>query len=143
MPAARETSNKATAMRLLDAMNSGDLELMSRTADEIFQPDVKQHSPFETTGVQAIKEMVFERLYRAFPDLHITLEDMIEEGDKVAVKDLVTGTHLGEFNGLPPTGKSVSYREIFIARFANGRIAEAWGVVDIFTQMKQLGVIPV
>lgn len=142
MPAAQETSNKATAMRLLDAMNSGDLELMSRTADEIFEPDVKQHSPVEATGVQAIKEMVFERLYRAFPDLHITLEDMIEEGDKVAVKDLVTGTHLGELNGLPPTGKSVSYREIFIARFANGRIAEAWGVVDIFTQMKQLGVIP-
>jgi steroid delta-isomerase-like uncharacterized protein len=129
-------------MRLLDAMNSGDLELMSRTADEIFQPDVKQHSPFETTRAQAIKEMVFESLYRAFPDLHITLEDMIEEGDKVAVKDLVTGTHLGEFNGLPPTGKSVSYREIFIVRFANGRIAEAWGVVDIFAQMKQLGVIP-
>ena len=142
MPAAQETSNKATAMRLLDAMNSGDLEFMSRTADEIFEPDVRQHSPVEATGVQAIKEMVFERLYRAFPDLHITLEDMIEEGDKVAVKDLVTGTHLGEFNGLPPTGKSVSYREIFIARFANGRIAEAWGVVDVFTQMKQLGVIP-
>jgi len=129
-------------MRLLDAMNSGDLEFMSRTADEIFEPDVRQHSPVEATGVQAIKEMVFERLYRAFPDLHITLEDMIEEGDKVAVRDLVTGTHLGEFNGLPPTGKSVSYREIFIARFANGRIAEAWGVVDVFTQMKQLGVIP-
>lgn len=142
MPAGQEASNKATAMRLLDAMNSGDLEFMSRTADEIFEPDVRQHSPVEATGVQAIKEMVFERLYRAFPDLHITLEDMIEEGDKVAVKDLVTGTHLGEFNGLPPTGKSVSYREIFIARFANGRIAEAWGVVDVFTQMKQLGVIP-
>jgi steroid delta-isomerase-like uncharacterized protein len=142
MSAVQETSNKATGIRLLDAMNSGDVELVSQTVDEIFEPDVKQHIPFEVTGVQTLKEMVFERLYRAFPDLHITLEDVIEEGDKVVLRDTVTGTHLGEFNGLPPTGKSVSYSEIFIARFANGRIAEMWGVVDIFTQMKQLGLIP-
>jgi predicted ester cyclase len=44
--------------------------------------------------------------------------------------------------GLPPTGKSVTYNEIFIFRFAGGRIAETWGVVDVFSQMKQLGVIP-
>jgi steroid delta-isomerase-like uncharacterized protein len=141
MSAAQETSNKATGMRLLDAMNSGDAELVAQTVDEIFEPGVKQHSPFEATGVQTLKEMVFTRLYRAFPDLHITIEDVIEEGDKVVVRDTVTGTHLGEFNGLPPTGKAVSYSEIFIIRFANGRIAEIWGVVDIFTQMKQLGLV--
>jgi steroid delta-isomerase-like uncharacterized protein len=89
-----------------------------------------------------IKEMVIARLYRAFPDLHITIEDLIEEGDKVVEKDTVTGTHRGEYNGLPPTGKSVSYTEIFIMRFVNGRIAETWGVVDIFSQLKQLGMIP-
>lgn len=142
MSAAQETSNKAIGMRLLDAMNSGDVELVAQTVDEIFDPDVRQHSPFEATGVQTLKEMVFERLYRAFPDLHITIEDVIEEGDKVVVRDTVTGTHLGEFDGRPPTGKSVAYSEIFIMRFANGRIAEIWGVVDIFSQMKQLGMIP-
>jgi steroid delta-isomerase-like uncharacterized protein len=136
------TTNKATIRRLMDAMNSGDAELVAQTVDEVFDPDVKQHTPFEATGVQTLKEMVFSRLYRAFPDLHVTLEDLIEEGDKVVEKDLVTGTHQGEFNGLPPTGKSVSYHEIFIMRFANGRIAEIWGVVDIFSQMKQLGLIP-
>ena len=56
-------------------------------------------------------------------------------------KDAVTGTHQGEFNGLPPTGRSVAYGEIFIMRFADGRIAEVWGVVDVFPQMKQLGMI--
>ena len=142
MSAAQQTSNKAIVMRLLDAFNTGDAELVSKTIDEVFDPDVKQHTPFEATGVQALKEGVFTTLYRAFPDIHITLEDMIEEGDKVVEKDTVTGTHQGEFNGLPPTGKSVRYTEIFIMRFANGRIAEIWGVVDIFTQMKQLGVIP-
>ena len=138
---AHETSNKATIRRLMDAMNTGDAELISQTVDEVFDPDVKQHSPFEATGTQALKEGVVARLYRAFPDLHITLEDLIEEGDKVVEKDLVTGTHQGEFNGLPPTGRSVSYHEIFIMRFANGRIAEIWGVVDIFSQMKQIGLI--
>ena len=141
MSAAQETSNKATVVRLMDAMNSGDMELVTQTIDEVFEPDVKQHTPFEVTGVQTMKEMVFGRLYQAFPDIHITIEDLIEEGDKVVEKDTVTGTHQGEFNGIPPTGKSVSYSEIFIMRFANGRIAEIWGVVDIFTQMKQLGLI--
>jgi predicted ester cyclase len=141
MSAAQETSNKATVMRLLDAMNSGDADLISQTVDEVFDPGVKQHTPFEATGVQTFKEMVFGRLYRAFPDIHITIEDLIADGDKVVEKDTVTGTHLGELNGLPPTGKPVAYTEIFIMRFVNGRIAEIWGVVDVFSQMKQLGMI--
>jgi predicted ester cyclase len=86
--------------------------------------------------------MVFTRLYRAFPDLHITVEDVIAEGDKLVERDTVTGTHQGEFMGLPPTGKTVSYSEIFIMRFVNGRIAEIWGVADALSQMKQLGMIP-
>ena len=122
-------------------MNTGDPELVSQTIDEVFEPDVKQHTPFEITGTQTLKEMVVARLYRAFPDLHITIEDLIADGDKVVEKDTVTGTHQGEYNGLPPTGKSVSYSEIFIMRFVNGRIAEVWGVVDLFSQMQQLGMI--
>jgi predicted ester cyclase len=81
-------------------------------------------------------------VHRAFPDLHITIEDLIEEGDKVVSRQSVTGTHQGEYMGIPPTGKSITYKEIFILRFAGGRIAETWGVVDLFSQMKQLGVIP-
>jgi predicted ester cyclase len=56
-------------------------------------------------------------------------------------RDTVTGTHQGEYMGIPPTGTSVTYNEIFIFRFVNGRIAETWGVVDVLSQMKQLGVI--
>ena len=84
----------------------------------------------------------FARLHRAYPDLHITIEDLIAEGDKVVSRNSVTGTHRGEYMGIPPTGKSVTYNEIFILRFLNGRIAETWGVVDVFSQLKQLGVIP-
>jgi predicted ester cyclase len=88
-----------------------------------------------------VKE-VFARLHRVFPDLHITIEDLVEEGDKVVSRNPVTGTHQGEYMGIPPTRKSVTYNEIFIFRFAGGRIAETWGVVDVLSQMKQLGVIP-
>jgi predicted ester cyclase len=84
---------------------------------------------------------VFARLHRVFGDLHVTIEDLIEEGDMVVSRNSVTGTHRGEYMGLPPTGKAVTYNEIFIFRFANGRVAETWGVVDVFSQMRQLGLI--
>jgi predicted ester cyclase len=142
MSAAQETSNKATIRRLHDAIKGG-VELVSQTIDEIVEPDVSFHAPVPTgaTGTQALKQ-VWPVLLRAFPDLHVTIEDLIEEGDKVVSRQTVTGTHQGEYMGLPPTGKSVTYNEIFICRFVNGRIAEIWGVVDVLSQMKQLGLIP-
>lgn len=57
-------------------------------------------------------------------------------------RNTVTGTHQGEYMGIPPTGKSVTYNEIFIVRFAGGRIAETWGAVDVLSQLRQLGAIP-
>jgi steroid delta-isomerase-like uncharacterized protein len=143
MSTAQKTSNKGKVRRFCDASNSGDPEVISRTIDELVEPEVliRTPMPLETTGAQAVKE-VFARLHRAFPDLHITIEDLVEEGDKVVFRNTVTGTHQGEYMGLPPTGRTVTYNEIFIARFAGGRIAGTWGVVDVLSQMKQLGAIP-
>jgi steroid delta-isomerase-like uncharacterized protein len=135
------TSNKATLRRFCDAMNSGDAELIAETIDELVAPDavIRTPLPIQTTGSEALKD-VFAKLHRAYPDLHITVEDVIEEDDKVVGRNTVTGTHQGEYMGLEPTGKSVTYNEIFIFRFAGGRIVETWGVVDVFSQLKQLGV---
>jgi len=142
MPAAQAASNKATFRRFHDAFaNSADTEFIAKMIDEIVEPGVKNHTPVEATGAQVLEEL-FARLHQAFPDLHVTVEDMIEEGDKVVGRNTLTGTHQGEYMGLPPTGKSITYNEIIIFRFANGRIAETWGVVDVFSQMKQLGMIP-
>jgi steroid delta-isomerase-like uncharacterized protein len=139
----RSTSNKATFSRLHDAMNSGDAELIAKTIDEVVEPDVliRTPLPIDATGAQALKQ-VWAVLLRAFPDLHVAVEDVIAEGDKVVCRNTVTGTHQGEYMGLPPTGKSITYNEIFIFRFAAGRIAETWGVVDVLSQMRQLGAIP-
>jgi steroid delta-isomerase-like uncharacterized protein len=143
MSTAQETSNKATVRRFDDVVSTGDAEVISKTIDELVEPDVPIHMPLpiQATGAQALKQ-VWAMLLRGLPDLHVAVEDVIAEGDKVVSRNTVTGTHQGEYRGLPPTGKSVTYNEIFIFRFAGGRIAEIWGVVDVFSQMKQLGVIP-
>jgi steroid delta-isomerase-like uncharacterized protein len=144
MSPGQATSNKATFRRLHDAVNSGDVELISKMIDEVVEPDVliRTPLPIEATGAKALKQ-VWATLLRAYPDLHMTVEDLIAEGDKVVCRNVVTGTHRGEYMGIPPTGKSVTYNEMFIVRFEGGRIAETWGVVDVLSQMRQLGAIPV
>jgi predicted ester cyclase len=136
------TSNRATFTRFHDAINTADAELISKTIDEVLEPEVLIRTPLpvEATGAQAMKELL-GRLRRAFPDLHIAVEDVVAEGDKIVSRNVVTGSHQGEYMGLPPTGKTVAYNEIFILRFVNGRIAEIWGVVDVFSRMQQLGAI--
>jgi steroid delta-isomerase-like uncharacterized protein len=143
MSTAQAASNKAMFRRFQDAANTGDAELISKTIDELVEPDalIRTPLPIQATGAQAVKQ-VWAMLLRGLPDLHITIEDLIADGDKVVSRNTVTGTHQGEYMGLPPTGKSITYNEIFIFSFVNGRIAETWGVVDVFSQMQQLGAIP-
>jgi steroid delta-isomerase-like uncharacterized protein len=128
MSAAQETTNKATFRDLTEAMNTGDRDLLSKAIDAAYAPDALIHTPMpvQATGSQAIKE-VFGALYRAFPDLHIEVDDLIEEGDKMVARNTVTGTHRGEYMGVPPTGKLIKYNEMFVMRFVNGRIAESGG----------------
>ncbi len=134
-------TNKAAIRRFHDATNTGNRELISKTIDELFAPDalIRTPLPIEASGAGALKE-VFARLLQLFPDLQVRIEDLIAEDDKVVSRNTVTGTHVGDYMGHPGTGKPVTYNEIFIFRFAGGRIAETWGVVDVFAQMRQIGV---
>ena len=143
MLTAEVTRNKETFRRFQDTMNTCDAAFISKAIDELVEPDATIRTPLpgDATGAEALKQ-VWAVLLRAFPDLHLTVEDLIGEADKVVARIVVTGTHLGEYMGLEPSGKSIAYDEIFIFRFADGRVVETWGVVDVFSQMKQLGVIP-
>ncbi|MGV0809633.1 ester cyclase [Mycolicibacterium setense] len=144
MSSVQLADNKEVCKRILDAANAHDDELLSQTVDALFDPDVRMTTPLpmQATGVEAIK-LVFTTLHRAFPDLHVEVVEMIAEGNAVAVRNTVTGTHKGgEYMGLPATGRSVTYNEIFIFRVEGGRVTETFGVVDVLTQMKQLGVLP-
>jgi SnoaL-like polyketide cyclase len=115
MPAAQIASNKATSTRFPDAVNSGDTELISKTIYEVFDPDVRLGGPLpiDATGAQALKQ-TWAILLRAYPDLHITVEDLITEGDKLVARNTVTGTRQSQYLSVPPTGKSVTYNEIFM-----------------------------
>jgi len=137
------TTNTARLKRFHSAANSGDLGTISKAIDEFVAPDVLFHAPVPmgATGAEALKR-VWEVLLRAFPDIHVAVEETIVEGDKVVSRNTVTGTHRGEYQGLAPTGKTVTYNEIFIFRFADGRIVEIRGVVDVLAQLRQLGAFP-
>ena len=142
MSTAEELSNKATFKRFHKAANTGDFEHLAKTIDEIVAPDavIRTPLPIDATGAELLKQ-VWAMLLGVYPDIHLTVEDVIAEGDKVVARNTVTGTHRGEFMGVGPTGKSVTYDEVFIFRFADGRVVETWGVVDVYAQMKQIGVL--
>ena len=80
--------------------------------------------------------------YRAtFPDVRITIEEMIAEGDKVAIRIVARGTHKGDLMGIAPTGRAVTVNEQHFVCFADGKIVEYWGVEDNLGMMQQLGVV--
>jgi steroid delta-isomerase-like uncharacterized protein len=143
-PVSDPASNKAIYRRFHNALGTRDLGLIAEAVDEVVDPDVLFHTPvpMDVTGKQAFTR-VWTVLLRAFPDIRVTVEDTIAEGDRVVFRNTVTGTHLGEYRGLPPTGRSVTYDEIFVVRFAHGRVVEVRGVVDVLSQLRQLGVIEV
>lgn len=136
------TDNKAIFADFQDAVNSGDLDAVLDAIDEVAAPDLIFHAPVPMggSGAEALKQ-VWTGLFRAYPDIHVEMEDLIAAGDKVIARNTVTGTNTGSFVGQPPTGKHVTYNEIFIIRFANGRMAEIWGVVDVYAQLTQLGLL--
>lgn len=85
----------------------------------------------------------FRALIEAFPNLRMTVEDLVADGDKAVARVRVTGTHRGDFMGIPPTGAAGDIQLIDIMRFdADGQVCEHWGVADMLSLMEQLGVVP-
>ena len=76
------------------------------------------------------------------PDLRVVIEDMIAEGDKVATRYTLEGTHEGELFGVPPTGQRLSIKSISVERVSDGKIQEHWRITDSLDMIQQLGVIP-
>ena len=133
--------NKALVQRLYDeVINQGNIDL----TDEFFSEDFVEHEAFPglpTTGPEAPKA-AFAMLLAAFPDLQITPDEMIGEGDKVTVRATMSGTHKGEFMGIPPTNKSFNAQIIDIIELHDGKATEHWGLTDQPAMMQQLGIAP-
>ncbi|HEY6057565.1 MAG TPA: ester cyclase, partial [Candidatus Limnocylindrales bacterium] len=110
--------------------------------DEIVAADFKEHDPLpgQRTGRTGLKDR--EKMLAENLDVRFTLEDVIAEGDRVVVRWRNHGTHIGQFLGIPATGKEFSVQGVNVYRIESGRLAEGWSVVDTFGQLLQLGVIP-
>lgn len=132
-------ANKAIVRRfLLEAFNKGNLKAVDDLiADDFIDHTAAPNMPRDKAGLKRTVSMARS----AFPDLHLTIEDMLAEGNKVAVRVVCHGTQEGELMGIQPTGRSVSVNEEHIVRLANGRIAEHWGVEDTLGMLQQLGVL--
>ena len=111
--------------------------------DELCSPDIVDHAapPGVPAGMEGAKQVI-EMYLGAFPDLNVTVEDMITEGDKVATNITIRATHKGDLMGIPPSGKQVATEAMEIHRIADGKIVEHWEVLEQVTMMQQIGVIP-
>ena len=134
-------NNKAIVRRLIaELWNNGNLSV----ADEIFTPNYQHHdssTPDFGRGPESEKQRA--TLYRtAFPDLHLTIEDLIAEGETVMTRWSCRGTHKGDLNGIAPTGKQITISGVTVARISNGKMAESYVNWDALGLMQQLGVVP-
>jgi len=132
--------NKALIRRLYEeALNKGNFAVV----DEIIASNYVRHglAPGVPPGPESTKQ-VFTMMRTAFPDLRMTVEPMVGEGDIVAAQLTHRGTHKGEFMGIAPTGKQVTVTTIGIYRFAGNKLVEAWIQMDELGMLKQLGAVP-
>jgi predicted ester cyclase len=131
--------NKAIMRRALEeVVNQGKLDLI----DELVAPNFVDHTPLP--GLPPNREGVrqtIKMLREAFPDLHVTSEELVAEGDMVVSRQSTRGTHKGEFLGVPPTEKEVTWTGILMFRTSEGKIVDQWLEQDVMGLMQQLGVV--
>jgi steroid delta-isomerase-like uncharacterized protein len=131
--------NKALVRRFYEGWNKRNLNQMM----DLIAPDGVDHAlpPGFPPGVEGVRKLL--TMYQeAFPDIHIQIEDMIAEGDKVVTRMTATGTNTGEYMGMPASGKRINVPGIDILRVTNGKLVEHWHNEDNLGMMQQLGAIP-
>jgi len=113
---------------------------LESVAAEVFAPQVTEGDGRVLTRDDLI---AVQRMQRAAgPDLRVRVLDMLDEGDRVVARMEVTGTHLGEWNGIPPTGRRFNTSGMVMRRIANGKIVKRWDNIDFLSVMQQIGALP-
>lgn len=113
------------------------------TVDELYATDYVGHDPagFKAGGVDHLKKFM-KGIYASFPDFQLDIDDLIAEGDKVVKRWTVRCTHQGEFMGVPPTGKAITFSGTDTYRIAGGKLAENWSTGDWLSMLQQLDIVP-
>ena len=132
--------NKRIVRRYQEIYNENDLEALGEVlSKDLRTPKIMPGIPTGMEGAKAAHRIMLA----GFPDYQTRIDDLFAEGDKVAARITMSGTHTGLFMGIPPTGRQVSFTGIYIARIANGKIAEHWGEEDGVSLLQQLGVLKI
>ena len=121
--------NKAIVRRVYEIVSTGDFERAAEIVDQDAPDNELLPDDPPTRLIDTFKE-TFSEAREGFPDLGITIEDVMAEGDRVTARVVMRGTHRGEFQGITPTGKRVEVRAIDMFRISNGKIVEHWGHAD-------------
>lgn len=134
--------NKELVRRAVEQIwNGGNYEII----EEFVSQNFVVHSPApeeEIRGPENAKQF-FIQLREAFPDIRFTIVDQVAEGEKVATHWTATGTHKGDFKGIPPTGKQFKINAIDIDRIVGGKVVDCWSNMDELGLLRQLGALPV
>ncbi len=135
------TANKTLVRQMVDVVqNQHQLARMA----EFFTPDFVNHldhAPDSPLNSIEKAQQVFTQMFAAFPDLQVTIQHQVAEGDLVMTHKQFSGTHQGTFMGVAPTGKQITFAVIDILRVADGKIIEHWAIQDRLGMMQQLGLI--
>lgn len=130
--------NRAALDGAIAAWNSGDGE----TYLKLYAPSIRHHGIAPEPVDEAGNRAFYESLWAAFPGSRITVDDILAEGDQLAVRFTLTGEHQGDFMGVPPTGRAFVLNGQTILRFRDGRVVERWTTTDLLGLLIQLGAIP-
>jgi steroid delta-isomerase-like uncharacterized protein len=129
--------NKELVKHVTELWNPSDIKAFY----ELLAPEYVEHLNIGEATLEKVKQF-YAILFTAFPDINATIEEMVAEGDKVAYREVVKGTHQGEFMGIPPTGRKIEMTNTVIFRIADGKIAESWATMDLLSLMQQVGIVP-
>ncbi len=121
--------NKAIARRVYEIVSTGDFGQAREIVDEDAPDNELLPNDPPAKLIETFKD-TFSEAREGFPDLSVTVEDVMAEGDRVAARVVMRGTHMGEFQGIAPTGKRVEVRAIDMFRISGGKIVEHWGHAD-------------
>lgn len=133
-------SNKQVMSRFLEFINTASEAL----ADELISPDAVFHVPGRADPVKGPEGYleIIAMMRSGFPDIQWSLEETIAEGDKVAARFIMRGTHKGPFFGVPATGKAIQVQAMNIYRLSDGKFVEERGQPDLLGLLQQIGAIP-
>lgn len=130
--------NKQIVHRYQEIYNSNDLDRLTEVlSEDLRTPNIMPGIPYGLEGAKTAHRIMLA----GFPDYQTIIEDMLAEEDKVAARIRMTGTHTGEFMGILPTGKPISFTGIYIVRIAKDKIVEHWGEEDSVSLLQQLGIL--